>query len=275
MLILLLLGAIPAWSQGAREECAPDYARVSTGPERAWQLVWHDEFDYEGLPDPGKWGYEEGRIRNNEMQYYTRERQENARVEDGRLIIEARKENYREAAYTSASLITRHTASWRYGRIEVKAKLPTGRGMWPAVWMLGMNRSEVGWPACGEIDIMENVGFDPHRIHGYVHTKAFNHTIGAQKGATITVLNPHADFHVYAVEWFEDHIDFFVNDQKYFTFENTRAGSDEWPFDQPHYLILNAAIGGNWGGQQGIDDTIFPQKYFIEYVRVYEASEQS
>ncbi len=194
-------------------------------------------------------------------------------MENGALIIEARKERYEEAEYTSASVTTSGLASWRYGRIEVRAKLPTGRGMWPAIWMLGTNISEVGWPECGEIDVMEYVGFEPNRIHANIHTEAFNHVDGTSKGSSIVVEDPHAAFHVYAVEWYEDRIDFFVGDRKYFTFANTGGGVADWPFDRPHYLILNAAIGGSWGGQKGIDESIFPQRYFVDYVRVYERAE--
>lgn len=262
---LLLLGlAACTTSPGNEIATAPDAQRPG------WTLVWSDEFDRDGLPDPARWTYEEGLIRNNELQYYTVRRPENARIEDGSLVIESRKEAYREAGYSSASLTTKTTASWRYGRVEVRAKLPTGRGMWPAIWMLGTNIDQVGWPRSGEIDIMENVGFDPDRIHANVHTESFNHVRGTQKGASIEVPRPHADFHVYAVEWFPDHIDFFVDDRKYFSFANSGRGAAEWPFDQPHFLIINAAIGGGWGGQQGVDETIFPQRYFIDYVRVYE-----
>jgi beta-glucanase (GH16 family) len=235
-----------------------------------WNLVWSDEFDYKGLPDPKRWGYEVGFIRNNEKQFYTEARKENARVEDGMLIITARKEAYEDAEYTSASLHTRDTATWTYGRIEVRAKLPNGIGMWPAIWMLGTNIDRVGWPECGEIDIMENVGFDPHKIHFNVHTLAYNHVQGTGKGMTVPLYNPHEDFHVYAAEWFEDRIDFYLDDRKTFTFENEGTGVATWPFDQPFYLILNAAIGGGWGGQHGINDAIFPQEYQIDYVRVYQ-----
>ena len=237
-----------------------------------WELVWADEFDYQGVPDPARWTYEEGFIRNNEKQFYTR-RPENARVENGTLVIEARKEKFQNAEYTSASVTTSGKASWRYGRIEVRAKLPSGRGMWPAIWTLGTNIKQVGWPECGEIDIMENVGFDPDTIHGNVHTKAFNHVMGTNKGARIHVPNPHQDFHVYAVEWFPNRIDFFVDGRMYFTFENTGGGTAEWPFNQEQYLILNTAIGGAWGGQRGIDDSVFPQRFLIDYVRVYKQGE--
>jgi beta-glucanase (GH16 family) len=245
-------------------------ATAASAERPGWRLVWADEFDVDGLPDDSRWTYEEGMIRNRESQYYTRARPENARVEGGNLVIEARRESYQGAEYTSASVNTYGKASWRYGRIEVRAKLPTGRGTWPAIWTLGTNRHQVGWPATGEIDIMENVGFDPDRIHGYVHTRAFNHTRGTQKGNSLIVPRPYENFHVYAVEWFPDRIDFFIDEEKHFTFANTGGGPDEWPFDQPQYLILNIAIGGAWGGQQGIDDSIFPQRFYIDYVRVYE-----
>jgi len=242
---------------------------ITTGDGVVWDLVWSDEFNYRGLPDPDRWRYEVGYIRNDERQYYTEGRKENARVADGNLIITSRKESYEDMDYTSASLHTKETGAWTYGRFEVRAKLPSGRGMWPAIWMLGVNIDEVGWPECGEIDIMENVGFSADFVHGNVHTKAYNHVMGTNKGTYIYFKDPDADFHVYAVEWFEDHIDFFVDDELYFSFENEGKGTDTWPFDKPHYLIINAAIGGGWGGQQGVDDDIFPQEYLIDYVRVY------
>ena len=252
-----------------------------------WKLVWSDEFDKPGMADESKWNYEVGFIRNRESQYYTCAREENARVEDGVLVIEARKEKYKNprfdakrkgdwkreqesASYTSASLNTKGKAAWCGGRIEVRAKLPTGRGMWPAIWMLGVDKDRVGWPACGEIDIMENVGYAPDVIHANIHTKSYNHSIGTGKGSRITIPKPYADFHIYAVEWTQEKMDFFVDDQKYFTYENEGTGRDVWPYNQPHYLILNIAVGGAWGGQKGIDDGIFPQKMLIDYVRVYQ-----
>ena len=258
-------------------------ALITTSAHAAdWKLVWSDEFKTDGLPDKSKWGYEEGFIRNGESQYYTKERAENARVEDGMLVIEARREKYRDpryrkgsrgrefADYTSASLTTSGKASWRRGRIEVRAKLPTGRGMWPAIWMLGDKIRGVGWPACGEIDIMENVGFDPDTIHANIHTKKYNHVKRTGKGSKIRVPKPHESFHLYAIEWTAEKIDFFVDEKLYFTYKNEGSGPDAWPYDQPHYLILNIAVGGSWGGQRGIDDRIFPQKMLVDYVRVYQ-----
>jgi beta-glucanase (GH16 family) len=254
-----------------------------------WQLVWSDEFDKPGLPDTIKWNYETGFIRNNEAQYYTRERKENARVENGMLVIEARKEHFRNpefdpaaagfrrgrrsrefAEYTSASLTTRGKTNWTCGRIEVRAKLPAGRGTWPAIWTLGANERQVGWPGCGEIDIMEFVGHDPGIVHANVHTKKYNHIQKNGKGGQLKMPNASEAFHVYALEWDSEHLDFFADDQKYFTYTNEKSGSDAWPFDKDQFLILNLAIGGAWGGQKGIDDAIFPQQYLIDYVRVYQ-----
>jgi beta-glucanase (GH16 family) len=253
-----------------------------------WKLIWSDEFEKPGLPDPAKWGYEEGFIRNAEDQYYTRERSENARVENGTLIIEARKEQFKNVAfdptasekgrgrrgrefagYTSASLTTRGKAAWTYGRIEVKAKLPSGRGTWPAIWMLGTNR-QARWPACGEIDIMEFVGYEPAIIHANIHTEKYNHVQKTGKGSQITIADASEKFHVYALEWTTQKMDFFVDDKKYFTYENEGTGTAAWPYDKDQFLILNLAIGGAWGGAKGIDESIFPQRYCIDYVRVYQ-----
>jgi beta-glucanase (GH16 family) len=268
-------------------------ATVSATAADTWKLVWSDEFNDPGLPNAKKWTYEVGFIRNRESQYYTKARKENARVEDGMLIIESHKERFKNpdyqpskrsrrwkysrefADYTSASLTTLGKAHWRYGRIEVRAKLPTGRGTWPAIWMLGTNIRDVGWPRCGEIDIMENVGFDPNRIHANIHTKKYNHMRKTNKGAKIIVDKPFDKFHVYAVEWSPQKIKFDVDDELYFIYENEKSGVAAWPFDKDHYLILNTAIGGAWGGQKGIDDSIFPQRFLIDYVRVYKKAPES
>jgi beta-glucanase (GH16 family) len=250
-----------------------------------WQLTWSDEFDKPGLPNSANWNYEEGFIRNNEAQFYTKGRSENARVENGLLVIEARKESFENPAfdpkapqggrrrrhfaeYTSASLTTRGKVSWKYGRIEVRAKLPPGRGTWPAIWTLGTNNT-VGWPACGEIDIMEFVGFEPGVVHANIHTAKYNHVKKTGKGSQITIPDCSDAFHVYALEWTPERLDFFVDDKKYFTYANEHSGEAAWPYDQPQYLILNLAIGGEWGGAKGIDETCFPQRYYIDYVRVY------
>lgn len=236
-------------------------------------LVWSDEFDYTGAPDSTKWGYELGYIRNNEMQYYTNKR-ENSRVEDGNLVIEAHRDSSvignDTLKVTSASLVTAGKQDWTYGRIEVRAKVPSFLGSWPAIWMLGSNIGEVGWPDCGEIDILENVGYDPDTVHFNIHTKAYNHVKGTNKGQKVFLKEPHADFHIYAVEWYKDRLDFYLDSKKVFTFKNEGTGNDVWPYDKPHYLIINLAVGGGWGGLKGVDLNALPQKYYIDYVRIYQ-----
>ena len=227
-----------------------------------WNLIWSDEFNNTGLPDSSKWGYDSDYGFGD--QYFTKARSENARVENGTLVIEARKESYQGAKYTAALIETRGKASWTYGRMEVRAKLPEGRGVWPAIWTLAVSG---GWPASGEIDIMEYVGFDPDKVYANVHGRK-DGTHYQSGPESYSLLRPYDNFHVYALEWFPDRMDFFVDGNKYHTYSNN--GSNPWPFDKPQYLILNLAIGGEWGGQQGIDDSIFPQKYIIDYVRVYQ-----
>ena len=236
-----------------------------------WQLVWEDNFEKDGLPDPSVWSYEVGYVRNREAQYYTENRMENARVENNCLVIEARKDNWQEHEITSASVYTYGKKSMLYGKIEVRAKLPTGKGTWPAIWMLGDSYKEgTRWPDCGEIDIMENVGFNPDKIHANVHTKKYNHSIGTGRGSSIKIERPYEDFHIYALEWDENELRFYVDDVLYFTCKNDGLGDDAWPFDKPQYLILNLAIGGTWGAQQGIAEDLLPQKYYVDYVRVYK-----
>lgn len=236
------------------------------------QLIWSDEFNYSGLPDSAKWTFEHGMKRNNEAQYYTNKRKENAWVENGNLVITARKEQYKNAEYTSASIETIGKKEFLYGRIEMRAKLPLGRGTWPALWLLGTNIKDVGWPMCGEIDILEHVGFDSLQIHGNINTSAYNHSIKTDRGKGLIVEKPWDTYHVYAIEWSREKIDFYCDSTKYFTFENDFKGDiNTWPYDKPHFLILNLAIGGSWGGQQGIDDSHFPHKFYIDYVRYYSA----
>lgn len=252
-------------------------------PAIAWLLascqptpVWQEEFDYTGSPDSTKWGYDLGDgcpnvcgWGNNEAQYYTND-QRNTRVENGYFIIEAHRDSVAGKAYTSARLVTRNKGDWRYGRIEVRAKLPRGRGTWPAIWMLSTDWKYGGWPASGEIDIMEHVGDDPGVILGTIHTEKYNHIQQTQNGGKITIADAQDAFHIYAIDWREDKLDFFVDDKLYHTV--TREPSDGvsgWPFDQRFHLILNLAVGGNWGGLQGIDDSIWPQRMEVDYVRVY------
>lgn len=254
-----------------------------------WKLVWSDEFNKPGAPNPDRWVQEKGFIRNQEAQFYTEGRRENARVEKGKLIIEAHRENWpnpnyvansrrwnesrEKAEYTSASLTTYGKASWSHGKITVRAKLPGGKGTWPAIWMLGDNRREVGWPKCGEIDIMENVGFDPRVIHANIHTEKYNHAKKTNKGGKIELEAPERKFHVYSVEWDSSEMKFAVDGKVYFTYANEKTGTAAWPYDQPSYLILNLAIGGSWGGREGIDPGIFPRRMEVDWVRVYQKAQ--
>jgi len=256
-------------------------ARADTpapAPPPGYTLVWSDDFSTEpdGLPDPAKWSFEEGFLRNHESQYYTKDRLENARIEHGQLIIEGRKETYpnptgkgpKVAQYTSAAIETYGKADWLYGRIEVRAKLPAGKGVWPAIWMLGTNARQpgIGWPRCGEIDIMELVGKQPNVIHGTMHYFTGKH---AFLGKETTLDHPEAGFHVYAADWTPDFIDISVDGQVYHHFATAQADyQGQNPFHQPQYLLLNLALGGDWGGK--IDDSIFPQRLVIDYVRVYQ-----
>lgn len=236
-----------------------------------FKLVWNDEFNVNGTPDDSKWGYDIGGHGwgNNELQYYTSD-SVNVSVNNGKLEIETHYYPNLDIKYTSARIVTKGKGDWKYGRVEVKAKLPSGLGTWPAIWMLPTDWEYGGWPASGEIDIMEHVGYQPNVIHGTVHTKAFNHSIGTQVGNQLTIPTAITDFHIYAIEWFEDKIDFYIDDTKYFSFANQNKTYEEWPFDKRFHLIMNIAFGGNWGGAQGIDNSIFPVKMEIEYVRVYE-----
>jgi beta-glucanase (GH16 family) len=235
-----------------------------------WTLVWSDEFDMPGLPNPSKWGYDVGYIANEEKQWYIKARKENSRVEGGRLIIEARKDNHEGHPFSSARLTTATTQTWTYGRFEIRAKVPGGRGTWPAIWTLGSSINTAGWPKCGEIDIMEFVGYDPEKVHFNVHTKSYNHIIGTNKGTNVDAPKLTDAYHVYAIEWDAESIKWFFDDKKVFEFKNEHKNEDVWPFDKPQYLILNLAIGGTWGGQKGIDEAIFPARFEVDYVRVYK-----
>ncbi|MES2649531.1 MAG: glycoside hydrolase family 16 protein [Bacteroidota bacterium] len=241
------------------------------------KLVWSDEFNYTGLPDSNKWSYDKGKgcpdncgWGNNELQYYTVKRAENARVENGKLTIEVIKEDFEGAKYTSARLASKNKGDWKYGRFEIKAKLPAGRGMWPAIWMLPTNWEYGGWPRSGEIDIMENVGYWPDSVLATVHTNSYNGSIGTQKTKGLNVKDLSTAFHVYSLEWTEDGMTFFMDDLQINHFKNDKTTIDAWPFDKAFHLLLNVAVGGNWGGKFGVDDSIFPQKFEVDYVRVYQ-----
>lgn len=236
-----------------------------------YRLVWSDEFNYSGHPDSTKWKYDVGGHGwgNNELQYYTKNRIENARVENGMLIIEARKEKIENREYSSARMVTKGKAEWQYGKIEVRAKIPDGLGTWPAIWMLG-TKTPLKWPDDGEIDIMEHVGFDQGTIHGSIHCKKYYHSIGTQKTAKILVPDASKTFHTYGVEWDKEKVQVSLDGKVYFTFANEHTGYEAWPFDNSMYLLLNIAVGGNWGGMKGVDEKIWPRRMEVDFVRVYQ-----
>lgn len=238
--------------------------------EKEWKLVWNDEFDYKGLPDPNKWSFDvrgPGWV-NDELQAYTDKKIENARVENGKLIIEGRKNGN---DYTSARIKTEGKGDWLYGKVVVRAKLPKGRGVWPAIWMMPTDNKYGSWPNSGEIDIMEYVGHEPGRIHASMHSKDMNFMNGAMRTSAKYIGNVEDEFHDYILLWEEDGITISVDDivvGKWAT--NPTETWESWPWHHRFHLILNMAIGGSWGGQQGVDDSIWPQKMEVEYVRIYQ-----
>ena len=272
---------------------SPAYAQAPQLP--GWKLVWSDEFNDSSHPDPAKWGYEEGYVRHNELQYYTVNRLANARADGQDLLIELRKEtpesflptslNDQWHRYTSASLTTRNTASWTYGRFEIRAKLPRGKGTWPAIWFLSPLRTpnvpgppqlrrpdgkEVHGPyrgpnhgesSQGEIDLMEAWGSRPNRVAVHIHG-----TRGPTPSRTVTVDDVYNQFHVYALDWYPDHMDFFLDGRKILTY--TKDPATGWSFDHPMYLILNVACGGP--DEPAPDDSALPQFITVDYVRVYQ-----
>ena len=246
-----------------------------------YRLVWADTFDTKApnggtLPDPAKWSYDTDWNKkgwfNHEAEYYAASRPENSRIENGKLVIEARKEDLSSLPdwggqhYSSARLVTRGHAQWTYGFFDIRAKLPCGRGQWPAIWLLGSGQ----WPNTGEIDIMEEVGFQPTTIYGTLHS-LHTETDKAHEGGSVDVADLCQAFHDYQTDWRADSITFLVDGKPFYHLDRPAdANPQTWPFDSPEYLILNLAIGGDWGGQKGIDDAALPARMEVEYVRVYQ-----
>ena len=235
---------------------------------QTWNLVWSDEFNYSGLPDSTKWCNEVGFLRNDELQYYTSRRIENATVEKGYLNIIGKKENYQRADYTSSSLTTNGKYNWTYGKIEARIKLPKGQGMWPAFWLLSQNRQQVGWKECGEIDIMEHVNND-NINHGTFH---WNNNGQVSSGGTVKC--DVQQYHIYSIEWDDQSVVWLLDGNKYFegNINNNINSTNE--FHKPFYMILNLAIGGSWPGNPD-STTLFPDTMSVDYVRVYQKSTTS
>ncbi|MDY3195452.1 MAG: family 16 glycosylhydrolase [Paracholeplasma sp.] len=239
-----------------------------------WVCTWADEFEGDTL-DLEKWNYEidGGGGGNNELQYYTNK---NTSVANSILTITAKKEEYMGRSYTSSRITTKYKGDFTYGRFIIRAKNPVGRGTWPAVWMMPTMNSYGIWPKSGEIDIMEYVGYDPTRVHGTIHTERFNHGLGTQLGGSVTLPTANQEFHDYEIIWKPGTITWFVDGDQYYEvnytpqFTSDSKYNEAFPFDKPFFLILNLAIGGNWGGVQGVDDSIFPAAFEIDFVRVYQ-----
>jgi beta-glucanase (GH16 family) len=243
---------------------------------KEWVIAWSDEFDGSVI-DTIKWTYDIGDWGwgNNEHQYYTQNRSENSRIEDGNLIIEARK-NDMGNRWTSARLTTRGKVSFIHGKIEFRAIVPHEKGNWAAGWTLGDNYvDELSWPYCGEIDILESVGFEMNDTtgtgiaHASAHCGTYYFKIDNQPTAIIEVSKMNSDYHIYTVEWTSDYVKTFVDGIHYFTYEDNSTELS-WPFDDPQNLILNLAMGGGWGGAQGTDESVTSVKMIVDYVRVYE-----
>jgi beta-glucanase (GH16 family) len=272
--MLIPIGIVAAFFAACTEEkeippvTAPTYI-VDKGWKFETTPSWQDNFDGTSV-DGSKWTFETGGSGwgNNELQYYTAGN--NSKVQGGNLIIEARKETVSGMQYTSSRMITKGKGDFLYGRMEVRAKLPKGRGTWPAIWMLSSDNSYGNWPASGEIDIMEHVGYDPGKVHCTVHTSIFNGLNNTQKSSSKLVPNATEAFNVYRVDWTPYAIRGYINDVQYFEYVNANAGFSVWPFDKKFFVILNIAVGGNWGGAQGVDNTIFPATMEVDYVKVYK-----
>lgn len=251
----------------AGNQSAPAQITIAT-LEVYWDLVWYDEFEGTEV-DLTKWNFETGGHGwgNGEAQYYTNG--DNASVEDGCLIIEARQETIGNNNYTSSRMNNANKGSFLYGRIEVRAKLPSTGGTWPAIWTLPTEWSYGDWPDCGEIDIMEHTGNNLGYVFGTIHTGAYNHQAGTQKGAGVWMPDVVNTFHTYALEWYPDRLDWYYDDQIIFTFENEYNTYAEWPFDIEHHIMLNIAVGGGLGGTINHNGT-WPQHMYIDYVRIYD-----
>lgn len=260
-------------------------APVATIPApQGYRLVWNDEFDGSGLPHAAHWSFRTGQNRigwgKDEKQYYSAGRLKNSRVENGVLVIEVHRDggamrdqpDYGGQAYTSARLQNPEGLGWRYGYLEVRAKLPCGRGTWPAIWLMPAKRG-TPWPLSGEIDVMEHVGFAPGVLNATVHTSAFNHRLKTNKSARLDLPDVCTSFHTYQMRWTRDLIEIGVDGNYYYRFANNGSGRQyRWPFEKPFGIILNIAVGGQWGGQRGIDDVALPQRMEIDFVRVFQTA---
>ena len=277
ILLIAVLFAGAAAAQSDKTQAATKAASDNSDQNQVFDSVpvFADEFNYTGLPDPNKWGYDIGGSGwgNNELQYYTNQLK-NAFVANGKLTITAYKEEMEGRNYTSARLITKNKGDIKYGRIEVRAQLPAGLGTWPAIWMLPTDWVYGGWPSSGEIDIMEHVGYDQDVIHITTHSEKYYFKINTQKSATKKIENASTQYHVYRLDWTPEKITGYIDNELIFTNVNEGTDYKAWPFDQRFHLLLNIAVGGDWGGAKGIDETAFPASMLVDYVRFFKMIEK-
>lgn len=266
--------------------------RRQKSDSRTWKLIWQDEFDSAETLDLNKWNidiWRAGKV-NNEDQAYTG-RDKNIRVVDGKLILEAHKESFDGAAYTSGRVQSQGKGDFLYGRVDVRAKLPVGQGTWPALWMLPSDpyryattcadqeewqgsSSCDAWPNSGEIDIMEHVGYDPGRVHGTVHNRAFYWANQEQRKGSVEVTDADKTFHIYSLEWAPEYIHIYLDGSLYFSYFRKQGGWEAWPYDHPYHVILNLAVGGDWGRAGGpIEDDVFPVSMEVDYVRIFKSQD--
>jgi beta-glucanase (GH16 family) len=262
----------------AKQQQDAAYVPLLTPPvDKGWSFettpVWADEFNNTGTPDTGKWKYDlgGGGWGNSELEDYTNSLN-NVSIANGILTITARKESMGGMNYTSARMVSKNAGSLLYGRIEVRAQLPAGRGTWPAIWMLPDNTVYGNWPNSGEVDIMEMVGFDPNNVHFSVHNQTYY--AGTAKSSTLNIPSASTAFHLYREDWTPYAIRGYYDDALVFTYVNDGTGAATWPYDQKFHLLMNIAVGGTWGGSKGVDDTAFPTAMQVDYVRFYNMINQ-
>lgn len=274
--------ALPLTGQAKSRPMGPGEPKINErgGVPKGYHLSWSDEFSVDGLPDARIWGYDTGANKtgwyNNEEQYYAKARLKNSRVDNGHLIIEAHKEDmsaqsdWGHQAYSSARLLTKGRKTFTYGFVEVRAKLPCHSGAWPAIWTLA-DKPDSEWPDDGEVDIMEHVGSQPDQIHQTLHTKNHYFVNNTQKGVVTKIEDVCGAFHLYQMTWTRKFIKLGVDGQNYLIYRNEGRGNyKNWPFNKAQFLILNLAVGGDFGGKPKVDETSMPWKMQVDYVRVYQ-----
>jgi beta-glucanase (GH16 family) len=245
---------------------SPERDLVTPAGTPAARLVWSDEFNRDGAPDSTSWTYDLGNLYdgwgNHELEHYTKS-PENVRVKNGMLVIDAIK---KDGKWTSARVKSQGLRNWTYGKIEFRARLPIGKGTWPALWMLGESIATKGWPRCGEIDIMEHVGRNPAIVQCAMHTQQMHGDTQNKQSKEVKTFN--TEFHTYAADWKKDKIDFYIDNQWYYTYKPANMNEDEWPYNAPFFIIMNVAIGGDFGGE--VDPALTTARMEVDYVRVYQ-----